>query len=208
MHSIVIRESRNAPLIQLCPGKLIVLEGLDGVGKSTTSGELARLPWKDPPPLFTHQPSSATILGDFVHHVAHDRSDLPALALQLLHLASHAEHYETVILPELKNRAIVLDRCWWSTIAYGYYGALLASDFKIDEFERLSRAPTRGRMPDLVFLFLNRVEGDEEITRIEDGYRQLMTRFPDVSMEVPLGDIAEVTDFIVGVLLEREMAKV
>jgi dTMP kinase len=179
------------------------LEGLDGTGKSTQLERIAGLFSEEPSPLFTHQPSGAPILGRFFYEMTNDLFRLPALALQLLHLASHAEHYQELILPALTERAVVMDRCWWSTVAYGYYGAALDRDFSRDEFEHLARAPACGRLPDLVLVFLEEAEVNEHIPRVREGYLELMSQFPDSSLQVFGDSISEVTEFIINVLEDR-----
>ena len=59
--------------------------------------------------------------------------------MQLLHIASHIDAIESVILPELRaGNSIVLDRFWWSTIVYGsVYGANVDSLKKLIEIEKI-----------------------------------------------------------------------
>jgi thymidylate kinase len=108
------------------PGKLIVLEGPDGVGKSTLGREVvSRLQALSERSLLLAFPGNeAGTLGEFVYNVHHEattglRIPTPA-ALQALHIAAHLDAIERVILPALEDGShVVLDRFWWSTWVYG-----------------------------------------------------------------------------------------
>jgi hypothetical protein len=76
----------------LRPGALVVLEGLDGAGKSTQRDILSQLARDPPGPRFMHMPSAATALTEAIYEATeHHRID-SLLARQLLHLACHAEN--------------------------------------------------------------------------------------------------------------------
>jgi len=109
------------------PGKLLVFEGPDGIGKSTLVNEARNIlssrgitnavlsfPGKDP-----------GTLGWIVDQIHHNREafeirSLTPLSLQALHIAAHLDHIESRILPFLaKGGWFVLDRFWWSTWVYG-----------------------------------------------------------------------------------------
>jgi dTMP kinase len=207
VHSRRIREISQPPSgqLRLRPGRLVVLEGLDGAGKTTQSRELKALFGTPPVPLFTHQPSGAGILGEMVHRFSNENPGLVPLAMQLLHLASHAQHYETEILPALDRSAVVMDRCWWSTVAYGYFGGGLADVMPPEDFERLARLPARGREPDMVFVLPAANPLDSE--NVLAGYDWLRARHSSTSVAVPLLPIEKTTQFIVRVLLETQLAK-
>lgn len=124
------------------PGRLIVFEGPDGVGKSTVAGAVATaLPDADaggadgePQPrecdLMSFPGREPGTLGRLVYTVHHDpqrfgvASVTPA-ALQTLHIAAHLEAIERRIVPALRaGRDVVLDRFWWSTLVYGTVAGL------------------------------------------------------------------------------------
>src|ERR1700760_2821735 len=144
------------------PGKLVVFEGMDNTGKSTQLEMFEAACYRptdkalyEPLPIFTHQPSgTSSKLGLEIYELteATDWRVNSPLSRQLLHLAAHAEHYATDILPALKERAVMMDRCWWSTVAYGYRG-VVAGQFRFDDFIKLAQAPAQGKIPDLVFYF-------------------------------------------------------
>jgi thymidylate kinase len=109
------------------PGQLLIFEGPDGTGKTTLSLRLVE--W------LTSQGHRARYvsfpgriegsIGDVVYNLHHSperyglRGITPA-AKQLLHVAAHIDAIHTTILPALESGAnIVMDRFWWSTVAYG-----------------------------------------------------------------------------------------
>lgn len=108
-------------------GKLFVLEGPDGVGKTTLtqsifqflqeSGEeceLLAFPGKEP-----------GTVGHLIYNVHHDPAaygvhELTPESQQTLHIAAHLDAIVRRILPSLSaGRHVLLDRFWWSTWVYG-----------------------------------------------------------------------------------------
>jgi thymidylate kinase len=108
-------------------GNLFVLEGPDGVGKSTLARAL------------TERLNSSGIMCDLVAFPGHEAETLGRhiyalhhnsaqfevqtihpTSLQVLHIAAHIDTLEGHILPALEGgRSVVLDRFWWSTWVYG-----------------------------------------------------------------------------------------
>ena len=109
------------------PGKLIVFEGPDGVGKSTlVEFSLGFFKDRDLPFLALSFPGKdAGTLGWLVDQIHHgqrgqDIFGLSELSLQALHIAAHLDHIEKRIHPALrKGTHVLLDRFWWSTWVYG-----------------------------------------------------------------------------------------
>ena len=109
------------------PGQLLIFEGPDGTGKTTLSLRLVE--W------LTSQGHHARYvsfpgriegsLGELVYNLHHspDRYGLRGItpaAKQLLHVAAHIDAIHTTIIPALESgEIIVMDRFWWSTVAYG-----------------------------------------------------------------------------------------
>src|SRR4051794_7388128 len=110
--------------MHLRPGALVVLEGLDRTGKSTQMSALRELRWDYPVPIFTHMPSGLTDLTQAIYRLTEAKRIASPLARQLLHLACHAENLGPLDL-ERREHAVVLDRWWWSTMAYGWYAGQL-----------------------------------------------------------------------------------
>jgi thymidylate kinase len=113
-------------------GRLFVLEGPDGVGKSTIAKALADAlsVVGRPCELMTFPGREPRTLGRLVYDVHHAPADhgvdvLTAASKQTLHIAAHLDAIERRILPALQaGRDVVLDRFWWSTWVYGIVGGM------------------------------------------------------------------------------------
>lgn len=109
------------------PGRLIVFEGPDGVGKSTIAGRIARSlePRGQPTVLVTFPGQEAGTLGRLVYDLHHDPSrfgvgGISPIGKQAMHIAAHLDAIERVIRPAMRSgKTVVLDRFWWSTWVYG-----------------------------------------------------------------------------------------
>lgn len=106
-------------------GRLFVFEGSDGVGKSTISEKVAeQLKKKGFDVILLSFPGKEpNSLGDLVYKIHHKDfgiGDISAASLQTLHIAAHIDCIENRIRPAiLARKTIILDRYWWSTMAYG-----------------------------------------------------------------------------------------
>ncbi len=101
-------------------GRLVVLEGIDGSGKSTQAKHLARALGA----MLTAEPG-ATSLGSDLRAMLLDpqKSSVSLRAEALLMAADRAEHVAEVLEPALaRGRWVVSDRFTASTIAYQGYG--------------------------------------------------------------------------------------
>lgn len=185
---------------------VIVLEGLDATGKSTQHERMERAcmgmgtgptPLFDPAPVFAHMPSAGTALGEQIYDLTESvGKDLDPLARQYLHLASHAQSVRTLLRPALKAeepRPVVLDRWWWSTVAYGYFGGSLAErGFDLDQFISLCRLTWKGVRADLIALFMHPHQDDHHNTPlVEAGYEYLVERFPQKVVMIQPGTIGD-----------------
>ncbi|MFM9995114.1 MAG: dTMP kinase [Phycisphaerales bacterium] len=111
----------------MTPGRLIILEGPDGAGKSTTSRRLAdRLRSAgETVSCFAFPGNEPGSLGKHVHDLHHEPSRhgvarIHETALQVLHAAAHIDAIYTTIRPALeRGDTAIMDRFWWSTIVYG-----------------------------------------------------------------------------------------
>jgi dTMP kinase len=209
--------------MKFAQGRLVVFEGLDDTGKTTQLDRFEEACYHpqggdaiyDPKPLFTRQPADAPGIGPEIYELTErvDWSTASPLTRQLLHLAAHSEHYEHKVLPAIEDGSVIMDRCWWSTMAYGYRGSV-SDDISWEDFMRLTQLPARHCMPDLVFLFTHRHgrkasskhTGADKITR--RNYFRLMEEFTDTTVLVPDVGAGEVTAFIAGVLNERGITEI
>lgn len=202
------------------PGTLVVFEGLDATGKSTQLERFERACYAPqmgrklikPKPMFTHQPSGASGLGQEIYEMTEgiDWSEASPFTRQCLHLAAHTEHYQHDIIPALTKKPVWMDRCWWSTVAYGYRGAI-QEQFTWEEWIRVTKVPTQGYIPHVVFLFLEKFaeeDGRADDERTLDNYYQLAEDYVDIVEFVPKDNVGEVTAFITGALNRRGLLKV
>lgn len=185
----------------------MVLEGIDQAGKST---QLERLKAVLPDAHFTHQPSGGTVVGQVVYNLTETIAVIHPVARQFLHLASHAEHYERELIPALSAGGVVMDRCWWSTVAYGYFAGNLQYAFPSYEmFEEMAKVPAQGIEPAVVFVFMDAWRPDRHNTEaLLGGYHHLLERYRSTAERVPKGDEETVTEFIVKRLRDRELLQV
>ncbi|KZR61473.1 dTMP kinase [Prochlorococcus sp. MIT 1306] len=137
-------------------GRLLVLEGIDGCGKTTQLRHLANwLPRSGLMPEgarlhLTREPGGTALgmaLRKLVLHPPGDASPEP-LAELLLYAADRAQHVAQLIRPALEQGHWVLsDRFSGSTVAYQGYGR----ELDLDLIQQLEQIATAGLVPDLTF---------------------------------------------------------
>ena len=137
-------------------GKFIVLEGIDGCGKTTQINELYK--WlpnsglinKNATLIKTREPGGS-ILGREIRDMILNNSELNSpsnLTELLLYSADRAEHISKIILPALQNgHWIISDRFSGSTLAYQGYGR----EINIDIIKKLETIVCQNLKPDLTF---------------------------------------------------------
>ena len=138
-------------------GKFIVLEGIDGCGKTTQIKELAKwinngnLISQNNQLIITREPGG-TELGKAIRSLLLDTTtnNSPAAITELLLYASdRAQHINQIVRPALQKGDWVLsDRFSGSTLAYQGYGRKL--DLKL--IKTLESIATQGLSPDITFL--------------------------------------------------------
>lgn len=138
---------RRPSQVNLTPGSVIVFEGLDKSSKSTQL-ELLRAQVSTNRTLFTHMPSGLTEFSRQLYSLLETKPPDSGLARQLTHLACHGENISR-ILEAARDGSLVLDRWWWSTMAYGWYGGDIAetglSESAFRELIECIWAPSRHR---------------------------------------------------------------
>lgn len=202
--------------MRMKPGTLVVFEGLDKTGKSTQMERFERAVHApqlgesliSPAPMFTHQPSGATGIGPQIYELTEsiDWRKANPLTRQYLHLAAHAEHYLHDIEPALQERAVWMDRCWWSTVAYGWRGDVPSYFHGLEDYISWAQIPARDIRPTVVFLFLEQYgiethAGADQRTR--KNYLKLARRNHEQVVKVPRLTRGETTAFISGELHKR-----
>lgn len=192
----------------------IVLEGIDGCGKSTQAKLLkqhfAKLGQEA---LLTFEPGNTAAGKKLREMILTDRSiSLHPRTELLLFNADRVEHVEKVIRPALAdNKVVISDRYIYSTIAYQIGGR--GFDEKIIDF--LNDFTTDGLYPDYVFYIdlapevaLSRItekdkfeaEKIEFYNNIADKYRQLADTLPNFHLLDGSKSIAEIQQDIIKIL--------
>ena len=149
-------------------GKFIVIEGIDGCGKTTQIDELSKwlpnsgLIKKDSKLITTREPGGS-LLGEKIRGLILDNNEnnMPSsLAELLLYSADRAEHVSKIISPALNNNDwVISDRFSDSTLAYQGYGR----NINIEILKRIESIVCQGEYPDLTF-FLE-ISPEESILR-------------------------------------------
>lgn len=188
-------------ILTLKPGTIVVFEGLDKAGKSTQLGRIKKS--LDPASTtYAHMPSAFSEFTAGLYALLEDKTTAPSgqLARQLAHLACHSEAMPALV--ETASRgALVLDRWWWSTLAYGWYGRG-ESDLGLDEntFRALIDAIWAPINADVVFLFLHAfAQDDNNVDGVARGYQTIGEQSPATVVQVP----AMSEDATHGFLLEE-----
>lgn len=167
------------------PARFIVLDGMDGAGKSSQMRPLVEWLCSGGREVVTCRDPGSTDVGDAVRAILLDRHDLhlDATSEMLLYMAARAQLVAEVIRPALARGAwVVSDRYLLSNIVYqGYAGGLVPETIR-----EVGRVATGGLAPDLVLLLdidletaarrlarpLDKLEsrGDDYRRRLREGY--------------------------------------
>ena len=149
-------------------GKFIVIEGIDGSGKTTQINQLSK--WligtnlipENNELVITREPGG-TNLGKSIRSLLLDtsRENSPdSITELLLYAADRAQHVNEIIRPSLnKGDWVISDRFCGSTLAYQGYGRKL--DIKL--IKDLETIATQGISPDITFLL--DISAEESIKR-------------------------------------------
>ena len=149
-------------------GKFIVIEGIDGCGKTTQINEISKwlpnsgLIKKGSKLIKTREPGGS-LLGKKLRGLILDnnKNNKPSsLAELLLYSADRAEHVSKIISPALYNNdCVISDRFSDSTLAYQGYGR----NINLEIIKTIEAIVCQGEYPDLTF-FLE-ISPEESIFR-------------------------------------------
>ncbi len=149
-------------------GKFIVIEGIDGCGKTTQIDELSKwLPSsgliKVGSKLITTREPGGSLLGKKLRRLILDNNENnkpSSLTELLLYSADRAEHVSKIISPALNNDDwVISDRFSDSTLAYQGYGR----NINLEIIKNIESIVCQGEYPDLTF-FLE-ISPEESILR-------------------------------------------
>lgn len=132
-------------------GRLLVVEGLEGAGKSTAILCLQRLLEAKGVSVMTTREPGGTVVGEAVRHLLKDadhQQPLDPRAELLLFYAARVQLLETVVKPALQQGTWVLaDRCELSSFAYQGGGRAIP----LEVLNQLSMLCVGEMQPDLLF---------------------------------------------------------
>lgn len=173
------------------PGKFIVLEGIDGSGKSTQCQLLAEfLRNKGNHVILTREPSDFET-GKHIRRILRgEEKAISGMEFQKLYIKDRQEHLEKTIEPALhKGEVVVCDRYFFSTIAYGSI---------TEPTNVLEKMNSSFRVPDLTIILdipieesLNRIkvvrnieffENENKLAKVMKVYHTFPKKYPNIHM--------------------------
>ncbi len=202
-------------------GRLIVIDGPDGAGKTTQVARLAvHLKERGVDVVVLREPGG-TAVGEAIRDLLlHSDTDVTAKTEMLLYQAARAQIVETKVRPALEmGRTVILDRYTYSTVAYQGHGLGLDPE----GIRATAEVATGGLEPDhVVFLDLTpeaglgRISGPQDRIegrpldfhrRVREGFlaqaQTLGAKATVVAADAPPADVAAA---ILGAISEAEGA--
>ncbi len=178
-------------------GKIVVVEGTDGAGKTTQAKALVKkLNLSNIPASYTKEPTD-DIIGQFIREkVLSGEFVINPLALQYLFNADRIMHMEKIEKLLQKGMVIVMDRYFWSAIAYAMADMEAIPDWSMVAFSILSFYH-QSFAPDYTFLLeispeeaMKRIQASgkhkeiydtkEKLLKTTKAYEYLKKEFPDM----------------------------
>lgn len=157
-------------------GRLIVLEGAEGAGKTTQIRLLAeRLTNAGLPCVAVREPGGTPVGDDIREILLHPEQEITAATEALLFMASRAELIAREILPSIvEGQVVLVDRFFLSTYAYQIFGRGLPEE----EIRAANRLATVGLVPDMTLML--DVPATQGLSRADArGARDRMERADD-----------------------------
>ncbi len=174
-------------------GKFIVIEGIDGCGKTTQINEIYKwlprsgLMKNNSTVIKTREPGGSLLGKEIRKMILDNNKDNPPSNLTelLLYAADRAEHISKIISPSLqKGNWVLSDRFTGSTLAYQGYGR----EINVDVIKKLENIVCNGLKPDITIFLeitpkesLNRrknkipdrieAEGINFLKKVNDGFK-------------------------------------
>ena len=173
--------------------RFIVLEGIDGAGKSTQMNLLFRALSQMGLKVFATREPGGTPIGERIRKILLDKacSDMCLRTEALLYASSRAQLVEQVVKPKVNDGYIVLcERYILSSIAYQAYGAGL----EVEAVRQMNTFASKGVVPGLTILIdldprfelrargADRIEcrGIDYLDRVRQGYLKLASGDPSI----------------------------
>ena len=148
-------------------GKLIAIEGIDGAGKTTQAKELVkRLNKAGFNASYSKEPTE-DVIGQFIREkILSGQYKLNPLSIQYLFNADRAMHMDKIEKLLEKGMVIVMDRCFWSSVAYAMNDMEKPQDWYYTAFSILSFYH-QFIVPDTTFFL--KISSDEAFKRIQQS---------------------------------------
>ncbi|MCX6718016.1 MAG: dTMP kinase [Candidatus Staskawiczbacteria bacterium] len=172
-------------------GKFVVVEGLDGSGKSAQVNLLIDfLIQQGKEVVETREPTIESRAGQKIKQALRKEISLEPLELQKLYVQDRKEHLENKVIPALKDgKFVVSSRYAFSTFAYGYSDGL-----NVDSLVEMNK---EFLLPDLTIIVdvppeacIKRIEGRgepeelfeklEKLKKVNEIYKKTPTMFENV----------------------------
>ena len=196
-------------------GKFIVIEGLDGSGKSAQVDLIINF-LKNPPAgggkevVVTKEPTIESEAGRKIKQALKKEIVIEPLDLQKLYVQDRKEHLEKKVIPALKDgKFVVSSRYAFSTFAYGHSDGL--------DVDLLVQMNNNFLLPDLTLIIdvspescIKRIEGrgepkelfekKEKLAKVNEIYKKIPNMFENVIMingERPILEVFEDTKKVV-----------
>src|SRR3989344_2801321 len=175
------------------PGKFIVIEGLDGSGKSAQVDlVIDYLKQKGKDVIVTKEPTIDSDAGRKIKQALRHEISVEPLELQGLYVQDRKEHLENKVVPSLKEgKFVVSSRYAFSTFAYGYSDGL--------DVDLLVKMNDNFLLPDLTIIVdvspdscVERIESRgepkelfekrEKLAKVNEIYKKLPDMFENIVM--------------------------
>lgn len=194
------------------PGRIVAIEGVDGSGKTTQAKALVKHLNKEGfNAAYTKEPTD-DVVGQFIRgKVLSGNLQMNPIALQYLFNADRVMHMEKIEKLLQKGMVIVMDRYFWSAVAYAMADMQVVKDWSLTVFSILSFYH-QFLVPDFTFLLkispdiaMERISASgkhseiydtrEKILKTEKAYDFLYSQFRDefivINGERPAEELTE-----------------
>ncbi len=177
------------------PGKLIVIEGVDGAGKTLQVERIVDSLKKSSVDVISAKEPTNLVIGKFIREkILSGKINISPIALQYLFNADRAMHLEEIKELLKMGKTVIMDRYYWSAVAYALADMGGKVDYYLAAFSVLSFY-NRFLLPDLtiyldlpVSVAIERIrkshkhleiyDHQDKIKKIAEGYKFLIDKFP------------------------------
>jgi len=185
------------------PGKFIVIEGLDGSGKSAQVDLVVNhLEALGRTVVVTKEPTTDSEAGRKVRQALRKEIIVEPMELQKLYVQDRKEHLENKVIPALKEgKFVVSSRYAFSTFAYGYSDGL--------DVDLLVKLNEEFLLPNLTVIVdvnpescVERIEGRgepkelfeklEKLAKVNEIYKKIPNMFPALGGSASGGEIVTI----------------